>query len=479
MKILLTLLLTCLAVHAATERGVSFDPDTLIVTQTNLTQTFNTVNSEIVNVIDEVNVGVAGEAGLIQLSSTNSNWTSTTSLDTNGTWHFFGDVYDDYASGPAFRIDTISNLTSSAIIDFALAGTPVAEIYRNGYIYAQGLYVSAPFNGASEYMEMDPGADMTLVNGTNDVVMEFQTTNGAITFTHDSTNFFHMVGINSGYTGAGTLVLTDDGTYKSISGVGGGGGNAFTTGTAAAGNVAIYTTGNTNIVPTSAMTVTGTNVSITGTLSLDSIVITNSATFGGSSIVTANSTNTFTNKTIDTGGTGNVFIQKRQLTLFRFPDMVDGTGCTYANTNNPYSTSRDFMRPVFSASGATNANYCQFSCLVPDDWTSGTDPTASIKVQLGGADTDLSTYTVGMVSVANSASGSGATPANYVTLTVPADGSGGSGDVEGVSGVTLTGWGAAATAGQWLLIQLQRDGSDASAVAEALLALEITYTSTQ
>lgn len=164
------------------------------------------------------------------------------------------------------------------------------------------------------------------------------------------------------------------------------------------------------------------------------------------------------------------------LPLYRFPDSVDGTGCAYINTNDV--TARTFMRPRFSAAGATNANFATFSCLVPSDLNTSVDLTATIKVSLVAGDTSASTYTVGMASVANSASSS-PTAANYVTLTVPADGSGAAGDVEGVNGVTLNGWRSAMTAGQWLFIQLQRDGSDASATAEDLLALEITYTSTQ
>jgi hypothetical protein len=85
---------------------------------------------------------------------------------------------------------------------------------------------------------------------------------------------------------------------------------------------------------------------------------------------------------------------------------------------------------------------------------------------------------VGVVSIANSSAGTG-TPANYVTLTIAADASGVSGDIESVSGVTLTGWAAALTANQWALVRLQRDGSDASAADQDGLELEITYGSTQ
>lgn len=173
---------------------------------------------------------------------------------------------------------------------------------------------------------------------------------------------------------------------------------------------------------------------------------------------------------------GTFKYRTKTLPLLRFPDSVDGAGCTYVNTND--FTARTFMRPRFSAAGATNANFATFSCLVPADLNTSVDLTATLKVSLVAGDTAASTYTVGMASVANSASSS-PTAANYITLTVPADGSGSAGDVEGVNTVTLTGWRSNMTAGQWLFIQLQRDGSDASATDEDLLALEITYTSTQ
>lgn len=178
---------------------------------------------------------------------------------------------------------------------------------------------------------------------------------------------------------------------------------------------------------------------------------------------------------LDATTTNFVFKQRKSLKL-QYPRIIDGVGCTYGNTND--YTAVHFMVPLFDATGATNANYAQWAVRVPKDIDTSSDLTASLTVELAGADTDAATYTVGVVSLANSSAAAG-TPANYVTLTIPADASGASSDLESVNDVTLTGWAAALTANQWMLIRLQRDGTDASAVGQYGLELEIFYTSSQ
>jgi hypothetical protein len=192
--------------------------------------------------------------------------------------------------------------------------------------------------------------------------------------------------------------------------------------------------------------------------------------YAGNLIVSNNITGT-----IDPTQSGLTVKQRRSLKL-QYPRKIDGTGCTYSNTND--YTAALFMVPRFGASGATNANYAEFAFRVPSDLDTSVDLTASLTVQLAGGDTSAATYTVGVISIANSSAGAG-TPANYVTLTIGADASGASGDIESVNGTTLTGWASALTANQWALVRLQRDGSDASAVAQDGLELEIFYTSTQ
>jgi len=190
----------------------------------------------------------------------------------------------------------------------------------------------------------------------------------------------------------------------------------------------------------------------------------------------ASDTVTFTGKTIDAAATGNVLKQIKSL-KFNFPRLIDGTGCTFQNTND--YTAATFMVPQFSGTAATNASYARFAVRVPNDVDTSVDMTASLTIELTATDTAAHTYHVGMVSIANSAAIAG-TAANYVVLTVAADASGASGDVESVTGTTLTGWAAAVTAGQWWLIELRRDGAnDASTVASRFQELEIFYTSTQ
>lgn len=167
----------------------------------------------------------------------------------------------------------------------------------------------------------------------------------------------------------------------------------------------------------------------------------------------------------------------RKTLKFNFARNVDGAGCTYPNTND--FTAVNLMVPRFSDSAVSNVNYCVFGVRVPKFVSASVEMTASLSVKLTGADTAAHTYHLGMVSVANSAA-LVATAANFITLTLAADASGSSGDVESVNDVTLTGWAAAVTAGNWWYIELRRAGSvDASTVASDLLELEINYNTTQ
>jgi hypothetical protein len=231
--------------------------------------------------------------------------------------------------------------------------------------------------------------------------------------------------------------------------------------------------------------ITVNNLNVTTQLFVQDITVTNNIEIrGNATINNLTVTNNFYTSNLfftNISGTINatlpevVLIQRKSLKL-QYPRRVDGAGCTYSNTND--FSAQLFMVPRFSAAGATNANFAEWAFRVPADLDTSQDLTASLTVQLAGADTDAATYTVGVASIANSSAGAG-TPANYVTLTIPADGSGGSGDIESVNGVTLTGWAAALTANQWALVRLQRDGSDASAVAQDGLELELFYVSTQ
>lgn len=435
----------------------------------------------------EIHVGQTGEAGVITLSSTNGTHAVHQTVDPDGVLTFTADpaIPNDYLvkfiSGP----DTVAEL--GAWGELALYGDN-ASIYMFDVSLNQMTVLSPTrADGITPYVLglIAPHTTGNMFEVDNDGTLEM------------------VVAVNSGYAGGGTKFLSDNGTYivnpfYFNSGLGyienvNHSQDQFRIVNSANSGLFVFATAGSQAVTL------GTNVTI-APYNPDS---TANPAFVFNATVNWTTTN-LVFRVGDNGGTplfgiagesgwtgagtkalfddgtyksvGVVGSYTRQLPLLRFPDSVDGAGCTYVNTNDV--TARTFMRPRFSAAGVTNANFATFSCLVPSDLSTSVNLTATLKVALVAGDTAASTYTVGMASVANSASSS-PTAANYVTLTVPADGSGAAGDVEGVSNVTLTGWAAAMTAGQWLFIQLQRDGTDASATAEDLLVLEITYTSTQ
>jgi hypothetical protein len=169
-------------------------------------------------------------------------------------------------------------------------------------------------------------------------------------------------------------------------------------------------------------------------------------------------------------------VAKRQL-KFNFPRRIDGTGCTYPNTND--FTLTTFMVPRFSGTTVSNSNWCRFAVRAPKDIDTSVALTASLTVRLTTADTAAQIYNVGFASVANSAV-SIATVGTWIKLDIAADASGASDDVESVSNVALTGWAAGLTANQWWVIELNRAGAaDASTVASDFLELQIEYQVTQ
>ena len=184
------------------------------------------------------------------------------------------------------------------------------------------------------------------------------------------------------------------------------------------------------------------------------------------------------NSTVSSSASGgNRTINLRKSLKLRIPMLVDGAGCAVVNTND--ATLVTWLSPRFSGSAVSNANYCVFGVRVPKYISTNAEITASLSVRLSNTDTGAQTYHLGMASIANGSPIAG-TGANFTVLTIPADASGASGDVESVSDVSLTGWAAAATAGQWWYIELRRAGStDASTVASDLVELEINYSTSE
>lgn len=193
-------------------------------------------------------------------------------------------------------------------------------------------------------------------------------------------------------------------------------------------------------------------------------------------LVLDSNTQTFTGKTYDAGATGNVLKFKSYLYLKGFDNT---TGALALNTNDV--TASTFMKPVFSNSADQAANFVEWQIQVPDDVDTSVEPRAKVKFKLAAADTGTHRYVISMASVADSAAYAG-TVGTAINMDFAGDASGASGDVETVGYTTLTGWGAAVTAGQHWVIRLARDGDasqDASTVDSMLSLLVIEYGVTQ
>lgn len=155
-----------------------------------------------------------------------------------------------------------------------------------------------------------------------------------------------------------------------------------------------------------------------------------------------------------------------------FPHVADETGAVL-NTNK---TSAHFGHALFSGTAAKTANYVEYRLNVPRNINTAIDLKAYLSVVLSAADTSAHTYEISMASVPTSSSYTSPTLGNAVTLTVTADATGASEDVEATAATTLTSWKSNVTAGQTWVIRLARDGSnDASTVASYDAMLEIEF----
>ena len=196
---------------------------------------------------------------------------------------------------------------------------------------------------------------------------------------------------------------------------------------------------------------------------------------GGVDVLSTSSTNTLTNKTFDASATGNV-IKFKSLPQFTSPLRVDGTGCTIGTT----STSVGYGLATYAFGQAQATNLAQWRIVVPADWDTTVDPTIKI-VDMIGADTGVRRYIAGVASIASSGSSTSATGTG-INIDIAADAGGVSGDIEISATTTLTGWGAAVTPGQMMIITIARDGTsgtDTSSVNSTLIAFEISYGAAQ
>lgn len=150
-------------------------------------------------------------------------------------------------------------------------------------------------------------------------------------------------------------------------------------------------------------------------------------------------------------------------------------GATAPNTNDV--TAATFMQVVFDDAADQAANYLERHIQVPDDWDAAVDPRIKLTFRLTGADTGTHRYVVSMDDVAASSAYTG-TVGTAINVDFAGDGTGGANDVEQVGFTTLTGWGAAATAGRHWVIRIARDGNaseDASTVDSMLIGCVLEY----
>jgi hypothetical protein len=144
------------------------------------------------------------------------------------------------------------------------------------------------------------------------------------------------------------------------------------------------------------------------------------------------------------------------------------------------STTRTYGHCKFGNATDKATNYAEYSLVVPPDIDTSVDLVGTFKFILSGADTADHEYEISFDSVADSAAWAGSL-GDAVSLGYTADASGAEGDVETATG-TLTGWKAAMTAGQVLIIRVARDGdheTDASTVDSYSGPLVIKYKITQ
>lgn len=194
----------------------------------------------------------------------------------------------------------------------------------------------------------------------------------------------------------------------------------------------------------------------------------------GLTLVDTVASQTLQNKSVNsTKNGGNNTVKLRGYITLNYPGRCDGTGAIIQT--NDY-TQAYWGQALFSASAATNANWIEYRITVPEDIDTSVDlKVTRWKFRLAAADTAAHTYNLGMASCADSTSHDAPTFGQWVALSFAGDASGASGDVETVSGVTLTSWKSNVTAGQLWVIRLNRDGTDASTQASYSGPLVIEY----
>lgn len=223
-----------------------------------------------------------------------------------------------------------------------------------------------------------------------------------------------------------------------------------------------------------------TNVTLTGNILANGATFTNTVTLYGGTAISDTSTNTVTNKTYDTGGTGNVFKMTGYVD-FIYPHRVDGTGATIV-TNSITSATNSLV--MYAGTGGTNVNYAWFRIgTVPYDLdTSVTMTLKGLGFVVSNTDTASASFSICYFSPASSSvfnpadftSGAGYVNFTTGTLTSPA-----AGDQFYFSDVTLTGWASGLTAGRPFIIGIARDGGDSNNDTISLTGGTVAFGRTQ
>ncbi len=235
--------------------------------------------------------------------------------------------------------------------------------------------------------------------------------------------------------------------------------------------------------PATGATVTildGKTFTVNKTLTLDGTDGTTLTFQSTGTVVNRDSTDTFTNKTLDSQATGNVlkFLDYRD---FVYPHRVDGVGATI--TTNDYTSALSGLA-TYAGSGGTNANYAIFRVgTVPLDLDTGTTMNLrNLAFRVSGTDTNSASFSVGYYSAASSSAFSpsdftalaGYINATTGTLTSPV-----ANDIFYFSDITLTGWASGLTAGRQLVIGIARNGTDANNDSITIVGGTIEFGRTQ
>jgi len=181
-----------------------------------------------------------------------------------------------------------------------------------------------------------------------------------------------------------------------------------------------------------------------------------------------------TNKTLDVDGTGNV-VKAWNYLILTHPHL-----CAAGAPMQTTATANTYGQCKFGNATDKATNYAEYYLVVPADIDTSVDLVGTFKFKLGGADTVDHEYEITFDSVADSAAYVGSL-GDAVSLAYTADAAGADADVETATG-TLTGWRAAMTAGQLMVIRVARDGdhgTDASTVDSYSGPLVIKYKITQ